>query len=48
MQTFIMTRDELQTTLTNGRWFAGFRYSYKQLSPDRFRVKTNYVPAGVR
>lgn len=48
MQVRIMTAEELEITLTNGRWFAGFKCRYKQLSPDRFRVNTNYVPAGVR
>lgn len=48
MKTFIMSRDQLLTTLTNGRWFAGFRCRWKAISPDCYRVTTNYVPAGVR
>lgn len=48
MQTRIMTRDQLETTIINGRWFAGFKASWKALGPDSYRVKTNYVPAGVR
>ena len=48
MKSLIMTREELEITVTNGRWFAGFRCRWKAISPDRYRVTTNYVPAGVR
>lgn len=48
MQMRIMTAEQLQTTLVNGRWFAGFKIRYEALGPNSYRVKTNYIPAGVR
>lgn len=48
MQTRIMTHEQLETTVTNGRWFAGFKVRWTALGPNSYRVRTNYVPAGVR
>jgi hypothetical protein len=48
MTTRIMTTEQLETTIINGRWFAGFKARWKKLGTDSYRVTTNYVPAGVR
>lgn len=48
MRTVIMTKDELQITVDNGRWFAGFKCRWTKIGDDHYRVRTNYIPAGVR
>jgi len=49
MTTRIMTEEQLDVTLANGRWFAGFKCRWQRVDgTDKYRVKTNYVPAGVR
>lgn len=44
----IMTREQLETTIINGRWFAGFKIYWKALGQDSYHVKTNYIPADAR
>ncbi len=49
MRILTMTEEELETTLVNGRWFAGFKRRWQRVDgTERYRVVTNYVPAGVR
>jgi len=48
MTTRIMTAEQLETTIINGRWFAGFKVRWTRLGQNSYRVRTNYVPAGVR
>jgi hypothetical protein len=40
--TYFMDRDELLALIANARWFAGYYVRWKQIGPERFRVKTNY------
>ena len=42
MYTYFMDREELLALIANARWFAGYFIRSKEISPDRFRVKTNY------
>jgi hypothetical protein len=40
---FVMDRDELRALLANARWFTCYWVRSKEVSPGRFRVRTNYA-----
>lgn len=46
--TYIMDRSELLALIANASWFAGCYVRWKQIGPERFRVKTNYVWKGTQ
>jgi hypothetical protein len=40
---YFMDRYELLSLVANASWFAGYYVRWKQIGPDRYRVKTNYA-----
>jgi len=39
---YFMDRDELQALIANARWFVGYFVRSQEITPGRYRVKTNY------
>lgn len=43
MNTYFMSKDELDALIANASWFTGYVVKWIQIGPERFCVKTNYV-----